>query len=223
RLQADWRQLSILNLNRERGASMRNLTRKIKILLVLLAVLVLAVVFIVIQWWPSGPKPGSVRDEAKLANRTPESFPAADEDYFQKMDQNKDGIIPLTPAEVKGRDTWLVWSGGNDRLWDKLSIASFGALDLLKTISSNKGLWASRDNRWHYLGLVNEPCFEKATGPDPDRFGLWLDKRKPVSPDCPPDPFENEQKYPGVRVGWRGQDLPEGKPNQFLPKDKKMP
>src|SRR5437764_2797894 len=142
RLQADWRQLSILNLNRERGASMRNLTRKIKILLVLLAVLVLAVVFIVIQWWPSGPKPGSVLDEAKLANRTPESFPAADEDYFQKMDQNKDGIIPLTPAEVKGRDTWLVWTGGNDRLWDKLTIASFGALDLLKTISSHKGLWA---------------------------------------------------------------------------------
>ena len=39
----------------------------------------------------------------------------------------------------------------------------------------------SRDNRWQYLGLVNEPCFEKATGPDPDRFGLWLDKRAPAT------------------------------------------
>jgi hypothetical protein len=190
---------------------MRKLTRKIKILLVVLVVLVLAVVFIVIQWWPNGPKAGSVLDEAKLANRAPESFPAADEDYFQKMDQNKDGVIALTPAEVKGRNTWLVWTGGNDRLWDKLTIASFGALDLLKTISSHQGLWASRDNRWHYLGLVNEPCFEKATGPDPNRFGLWLDKRKPVSPECPPDPFENEQKYPGVKLGARGTTFADGK------------
>jgi hypothetical protein len=190
---------------------MRKLTRKIKILLVVLVVLVLAVVFIVIQWWPNGPKPGSVLDEAKLANRGPESFPAADEDYFQKMDQNNDGVIALTPAEVKGRNSWLVWTGGNDRLWDKLTIASFGALDLLKTISSHQGLWASRDNRWHYLGLVNEPCFEKATGPDPDRFGLWLDKRKPVSPECPPDPFENEQKYPGVKLGARGTTFADGK------------
>jgi hypothetical protein len=203
---------------------MRKLTRKIKILLVVLAVLVLAVVFFVIQWWPTGPKPGSVLDEAKLANRAPESFPAAAEDYFQKMDQNKDGVIALTPAEVKGRNTWLVWTGGDDRLWNKLTVASFGALDLLKTISSRDDkeslLWARRDNRWHYLGLVNEPCFEKAKGPDPERFGLWLDKRT-VSPDCPPDPFENETKYPGVQIGARGKPLPSG--TQYMPKDGKMP
>src|SRR5262249_60673946 len=57
------------------------------------------------------------------------------------------------------------------------------------------------------LGLVNEPCFEKATGPDPQRFGLWLDRRRA---DCPPDPFENERKYPGVAIGARGQTLPVG-------------
>src|SRR5256885_2403154 len=60
-----------------------------------------------------------------------------------------------------------------------------------KTLSSHEGLKASRDNRWSYLGLVNEPCFEKATGPDPKRFGLWLDKRR-VAPDCPAYTFENE-------------------------------
>jgi hypothetical protein len=56
---------------------------------------------------------------------------------------------------------------------------------------------------------VNEPCFEKATGPDPRRYGLWLDKHV-TGPDCPPDPFENEQKYPGVKLGGRGKNIPVG-------------
>src|SRR5581483_1797349 len=115
--------------------------------------------------------------------------------------------VALTPNEVKGRNTWIVWTGGNDWFWDQLSKNSVGGLDFLKTLSSYPGLKASRDNRWYYLGLVNEPCFEKATGPDPDRHGLWLDKRRA---DCPPDPFETEQKYPGVKLGARGKNLPVG-------------
>jgi hypothetical protein len=178
------------------------------------------------------PPPGTVLDEAKRANRTPDSFPAADEDYFQDMDGGvtKAMAEPDKQHAVKGRNTWIVWTGGDDRLWDKLTVASFGALDFLKTLSSYDGpisksdpnarLKFSRDNRWNYLGLVNEPCFEKATGPDPERFGLWLDKRI-VSPECPPDPFENEAKYPGVRIGSRGQDLPADM--KYRPKDGKMP
>ncbi|MBT1075657.1 hypothetical protein [Geobacter grbiciae] len=149
------------------------------------------------------PKPGTVPDEAKQANRTAETFPAAAEDYFHDMD----GGIPLTPEEVKGRNTWIVWTGGNDRLWDRLTVKSFGALDLLKVISSHPSLKASRDNRFYYLGLINEPGFEKATGPDPERFGLWLDRRLPGQP---PDPFANDARYPGVKVGARGSTLPVG-------------
>ena len=202
-----------------------------RLIVIIILVLLVVSVFLVYQWWPRGPQSGSVLDEARLANRPASDFKAADEDYFHAMDQNKYGVIKLTADEVKGRNTWVVWTGGNDRLWDKLSIASVGALDLLKTLSSYPNAIApgssekmkfSRDNRWAYLGLVNEPCFEKPTGPDPARFGLWLDKRK-VSPDCPPEPFENETKYPGVKVGSRGQDLPAGTPDQYLPKDKKMP
>ncbi len=63
--------------------------------------------------------------------------------------------------------------------------------------------------RWKYLGLVNEPCFEQPTAPDPERFGLWLDKRV-VSADCPKDPFEDAQKYPGVAIGARGKNIPNG-------------
>ena len=53
-------------------------------------------------------------------------------DYFRDMD----GGIALSPDEIKGRITWLVWTAGNDRLWDDLSVTSFGILDFLKTISS---------------------------------------------------------------------------------------
>jgi hypothetical protein len=142
-------------------------------------------------------------DEAKLAGREADSLPPADEDYFKLMDNGVD----LIADEVKGRDMWLVWTGGNDRLWDHLSVNTFGTFDLLKTISSHPSLKNSRDNRWNYLGVINEPCFEKATGPDPRHFGLWLDQRRA---DCPPDPFANEDKYPGVEIGARGRNLPVG-------------
>ncbi|MDF0676494.1 MAG: hypothetical protein P0120_19495 [Nitrospira sp.] len=147
--------------------------------------------------------PGKVIDEARSVARAPSSFPAADEDYFHDMD----GGVALSREEIQGRNTWLIWTAGNDRFWDRLAIASFGNLDFLKTLSSHPSLKFSRDNRWHYLGLVNEPCFEKATGPDPTRYGLWLDQRRH---DCPSDPFANENKYPGVAIGARGKNLPVG-------------
>ncbi|HEV7860993.1 MAG TPA: hypothetical protein VGO91_20405 [Pyrinomonadaceae bacterium] len=175
---------------------------------VLIAFVVIALGLVLASsWWKSvwnkGPAPGTVLDEARQANRPAQSFPAADEDYFHDMDD----AATLTTDEVKGRNTWIVWTGGNDRFWDKIGVSSLGALDFLKTLSSHPSLKFSRDNRWNYLGLVNEPCFEKATGPDPNRYGLWLDKR---SANCPPDPFENEAKYPGVKVGARGKNLPAG-------------
>ena len=150
-------------------------------------------------------KSGEVKDEALQVGRMAESFPAADENYFKDMDSG----VPLNHEQVIGRNNWIVWSGGNDRLWDIIGVKAYGELDFLKTLSSEPSLKFSRKTRWQYLGLVNEPCFEQATGPDPNRFGLWLDKRK-VSADCPPDPFENESKYPGVAFGARGKTVPVG-------------
>src|SRR5689334_9347714 len=76
-----------------------------------------------------GPHSGEVKDEARLAGRAASSFPAADEDYFHDMD----GALPLTPDEIKGRNMWIVWTGGDDKFWDTLSVASLGTVDLLKT------------------------------------------------------------------------------------------
>jgi hypothetical protein len=151
-----------------------------------------------------GPKPGHVLDEAMQAGRTAGSFPAAADSYFEGMDNG----LKLDEGQTKGRNMWLVWTGGNDHFWDTLTQHSFGTFDLLKTISSAPGLPFSRDTRWSYFGVINEPCFDKAMAADPQRFGLWLDHRRA---DCPPDPFADAAKYPGVKLGARGSDgLPVG-------------
>ena len=79
------------------------------------------------------PEPGTVKDEALTVGRNTESFPAADEDYFKAMD----GAVELTANEIKGRNNWIVWTGGNDRFWDHLVAKSFGVVDLLKIVSSH--------------------------------------------------------------------------------------
>ena len=180
----------------------RRIWPRVLLVLVLLPVL-LVLVLLTVVLLPSGSKAGKVQDEAMQAGRSAESLPGADEDYYHDMD----GAVPLSTDEVKGRNNWIVWTAGNDRFWDLISAKSLESLDFLKTLSSAPGLPAQRSNRWEYLGLVNEPCFEQATGPDPNRFGLWLDKRKA---DCPADPFENESKYPGVKIGARGKTVPIG-------------
>ncbi|WEJ08455.1 hypothetical protein [Sinorhizobium prairiense] len=151
---------------------------------------------VVHDWWYPPLQPGHLPDEAKAAGRNAASFPAADEDYFRDMDRG----ITLTADEIKGRNAWIVWTGGNDLFWDGMTKATFGGFDLLKIVTSD------RDTRWKILGLVNEPCFDKATAPDP-KYGLNLDVRRA---DCPADPFANAEKYPGVAVGARGKTVPVG-------------
>ena len=171
--------------------------------LVLSARLGAAALCLLLTAFDSGPKPGQVLDEARAAGRDAASFPAAAEDYFHDMD----GGIALPPEEIKGRNTWNVWTGGNDRFWDGMTASTFGAFDLLKIVAYNPEQKIDRDRRWNYLGLINEPCFDAPAQPDPKRFGLLLDARKS---DCPADPFADATKYPGVKIGARGDTVPVG-------------
>jgi hypothetical protein len=193
-----------MSKNREQGRA--------KMLIVVLIVIAAAVIAYTVHWY-SQPRPAHVKDEALVAGRDASSFPASDVDYFHDMDGGID-LKALAPendksALIRGRNTWLVWTAGNDRLWNELTYRSAGALDFLKILSSHPELSKidpnfKHDKRWEYLGLVNDPCFEQATGPDPERWNLWLDKRRP---GCKPDPFEDERNYPGVKIGSRGGKL----------------
>ncbi len=173
--------------------------------------------------WATGPKSGQVEDEAQQVGRLEDTLVGADEDYFEDMDdgvtkdpqevaRRLDPFVPgISPDDALrstavGRNNWIVWSAGNDAFWDELSRRSFGSVDLLKTVSNHPELGYSRDNRWSRLGLVNEPCFEKGDGPREDRYGLYLDVH---AEGCGPDPFENAEKYPGVAIGARGENIEE--------------
>lgn len=120
------------------------------------------------------PDPNTVEDEAKKAGKTREDFPQSTDDYYKAMD----GGIQLTPDEVAGRNTWMVWTGGNEGFWDHMANHSFGALDLIKVLDSR-----NRDKRFKYYGLINDPGMKKAS--QPDEHGLWLDE-----PAGPPEPFD---------------------------------
>ena len=86
-------------------------------------------------------QPGTVKDEAMQAGRTAASFTPADEDYFADMDggykRATDPSVKLSADAVRGRNMWIVWTGGNDRFWDYLANNTFGAFDLIKVLSSN--------------------------------------------------------------------------------------
>lgn len=93
--------------------------------------------------WLSGCG-GPAEDEAKQAGKTTADFPESAVDYFADMD----GGGKFTEAEIKGRNTWMIWTGGNEAFWDYLANHSLGTFDLLKTISS----FPCSDEQRAYLG-----------------------------------------------------------------------
>jgi hypothetical protein len=136
-----------------------------------------------------------VVDEAKATGKTPADFPADDYDYFRDTDMRPDGTVDangnsilkpleLTPDEIKGRNTWVLWCAGDEVFWDYLAGHSYGFMDLLKLcdFGPNDKLGGKR---WRPTGLVIEPGTKV---PDkPDEFGLYI--RQPEDATAPqPDP-----------------------------------
>ena len=144
-----------------------------------------------------------VQDEAMRAGLSDSHFKHAAEDYFKDMDNG----VALTPAEVQGRNMWNVWTGGDDRFWDFMSKPTYGGFDLLKIVAPAPASDNRREQRWWRLGLVNEPCFTAAAAPDARHFGLFVDQRDAA---CPPDPFADAARYPGVKIGARGTKFADG-------------
>ena len=120
----------------------------------------------------AGCTPKDAVDEATAAGKSVADFPETRADPFREMD----GGIALTSDEIAGRNTWMLWTGGNEAFWDYLARHGYGLVDFLKTIDSRE-----RPNRFTKLGLINEPGYRQAT--EPDEFGLYLDQRVSPEPD----------------------------------------
>jgi hypothetical protein len=73
-------------------------------------------------------------DEAKAAGKTAADFPQITADIFKPMD----GGIDLSPEEIMGRNTWNLWSGGNQHFWNQAAQDSYGLMDLLKMLDNRK-------------------------------------------------------------------------------------
>jgi len=110
------------------------------------------------------PRAAETVDDAKAAGKTVADFPQTASRAFDQMD----GGIALTDYETEGRNTWLLWTAGDQTFWDHMAQQAFGLSDLLKVIDSRQ-----HKTRFQDLGLVNQPGFEQAT--QPDEYGLWLD------------------------------------------------
>ncbi|HMU66622.1 MAG TPA: hypothetical protein PKE57_05740, partial [Cellvibrionaceae bacterium] len=140
-----------------------------------------------IAWWAS-QKPDPV-DTPKAEGKTPADFPQTASSWYDAMD---DGVS-LTDEERKGRNTWLIWTGGNQEFWNHMATHSFGTVDLLKILDSRK-----RSERFDWYGVINDPDMQQAN--KPDAYGLWLDTPKG---DLPKDVDPKVYGLPSGIVGLR--------------------
>ena len=128
----------------------------------ILGVIVVGVVVAALFFRQRGPS--VVPDDAKAAGKTVADFPQTASHAFDAMD----GGLPLTDEELQGRNTWLLWTAGDQVLWDGMAQHGLGTADLLKVLDSRR-----HGSRFKDMGLVNQPGMEQATRPD--EYGLWLD------------------------------------------------
>src|SRR5215831_8758061 len=73
-------------------------------------------------------------DDAKAAGLTAADLPQTSADVFKEMD----GGLALNEDEIKGRNTWILWTAGNQVFWDRLARESYGLVVLFKTLDSRR-------------------------------------------------------------------------------------
>jgi cytochrome c5 len=127
-----------------------------------------------------------------------EYYPMAARDFFAGMDGTHDPLGPPQPEpstpgqtrplilnaqEIKGRNAWMMWTGGNEAFWDWLARFGYGSIDLLHVIDSDV-----RSDRFERAGLIPEPGMRPPTKEETElAFGVRYDR--PIDANAPkPDP-----------------------------------
>lgn len=131
---------------------------------ILLCVIFLVLAGAAVVLWFLRPRIAGTVDDAKATGKTVADFPETSSRVLDGMD----GGQPMSEDERKGRNTWLLWTAGDQVFWDGMAQHGLGTADLLKTIDSRM-----HKTRFQDMGLINQPGFEQAT--HANEFGLWLD------------------------------------------------
>ncbi len=112
-------------------------------------------------------------------------YAPAEGDYFEDMDAmgTADVIgaqkLKLAPEEIKGRNAWVLWAGGNQAFWDWLARHSYGSVDFLKLIDSQ-----DRGRRFARTGLITEPGMRPPTEEETQQaLGIRYDRPIKDDPD----------------------------------------
>ena len=92
----------------------------------LFIVLIVAAVILALAAWRHF-RDSAVPDDAKTAGKTVADFPQTASRSFDGMD----GGLQLTDDEVRGRNTWLLWTAGDQVFWDGMAQHGLGTADLL--------------------------------------------------------------------------------------------
>jgi hypothetical protein len=152
-----------------------------------LGILLLVGIAMVLLWVRRGFDE-AVPDDAKAAGKTVADFPQTSSRALDAMD----GGLVLTDEEREGRNTWILWTAGDQVFWDRMAQHGLGTADLLKTIDSRK-----RGSRFKEMGLVNQPGLAPAN--QPDQYGLWLDSG-PQEDGVDPAVYGRPSGIVGLRV-----------------------
>jgi hypothetical protein len=161
------------------------------------------------------PEGGMTRKGTPVTYRTKECFPAETRDLFWEMDQvasgpngkleplnfDKDGNGTISDEErdaIRGRNTWLLWGGGNESFWGWLTEDGYGLSDFMIMIDSRR-----RNQRFENMGVMNQPDFE--ANHNKTILGLYFDRPGPKGAYPKPSPYDFDEsgkpvqrKYPPV-------------------------
>ena len=98
----------------------------------------------------------NVGEEAIPQNSDGKLFPTHPGDAFKGMDSHVSSVYgyEFSPDEIKGRNTWVMWSGGNQAFWDYLARNGNGVLDFLRLLDSR---FVRRSDRFPIMGIIPSP------------------------------------------------------------------
>jgi hypothetical protein len=133
-------------------------------------------------------------------------YQPATHDYFKDMDcvrgrRGKEGPkrLQLDPEEVKGRNAWVLWAGGNQAFWDWIARHGYASVDLLKIIDSQE-----RGKRFAKAGLLTEPDMRPPTKEETEKaFGVRYDRPDNAHVEREHPPKYEIYGYPSGIVGLR--------------------